>query len=440
MKDLGDGLILRRSTPGDAEDLAAFNAFIHGMQDFGEPDLRVGAWTHDLLAKPHPTFKPDDFTLVVEANTGKIVSTLNLISQTWVYEGIPFDVGQPELVGTHPAYRGRGLVRAQFEVIHRWSLERGQKVQAITGIPFYYRQFGYEMALDLDGGRTAFKPGIPRLKPGESEPFQVRPAVESDIPFIDRLYRLSWKRGPLNAVWNEPLWKNEITGKDARNVNRKELRILETPQGKPVGFLAHPFYRVETKMALTCYELKPGISWAAVTPSVMRYLLAAGEGLAPEHGEHPFEELEFALGQEHPVYQVLLDRLPRFRKPYAWYLRLPDVPGFLRLIAPALEHRLAVSPMVGHSGELKISFYRDGVRLVFERGRLVSVAAWKPDLTDKLDNADFPGLTFLQLLFGYRSIEELRYAFPDCLTDSPETQALLGFLFPKKPSNVWPIS
>ena len=61
---------------------------------------------------------------------------MNLISQTWAYEGIPFEVGRPELVGTLPEYRNRGLVRAQFEEVHRWSAARGELVQGITGIPY----------------------------------------------------------------------------------------------------------------------------------------------------------------------------------------------------------------------------------------------------------------------------------------------------------------
>ena len=71
-----------------------------------------------------------------------------LISQTWTYDGIAFGVGRPELVGTAPAYRRRGLVRTQFEVLHQRSAERHERLQAITGIPWYYRQFGYEMALN----------------------------------------------------------------------------------------------------------------------------------------------------------------------------------------------------------------------------------------------------------------------------------------------------
>src|SRR5712691_11396345 len=114
--------------------------------------------------------------------TGAIVSSMNLISQTWVYDGIPFGVGRPELVGTSLEYRYRGLVRAQFEVIHQWSTERGERLQAITGIPWYYRQFGYEMALNLGGGRVGYRPHIPELKDGEPEPYRVRPATAADLP------------------------------------------------------------------------------------------------------------------------------------------------------------------------------------------------------------------------------------------------------------------
>jgi len=146
LRDLGDGLILRRSTPDDTEALAAFNARIHSNAGPEHPNVGVAAWTHDLLTGNHPSFDVADFTIVEEARTGAIVSSMSLISQTWAYDGIPFGVGRPELVGTDPEYRHRGLVRAQFEVIHQWSTERGERLQAITGIPWYYRQFGYEMA------------------------------------------------------------------------------------------------------------------------------------------------------------------------------------------------------------------------------------------------------------------------------------------------------
>jgi hypothetical protein len=47
---------------------------------------------------------------------------------------------------------------------------------------------------------------------------------------------------------------------------------------------------------------------------------------------------------------------------------------------------------------------------------------------------------FLQLLFGYRSLEELEYAFADCYSETPEAAVLLNVLFPKQASNVWPLA
>jgi hypothetical protein len=95
--------------------------------------------------------------------------------------------------------------------------------------------------------------------------------------------------------------------------------------------------------------------------------------------------------------------------------------------------------MSGFSGDLKISFYRGGLRLVFEGGRLAEAADWQaPPTNEEWDGAGFPPLVFLQLLFGHRSLEELGYAFPDCRADEEPT-LLLNALFPKRTSWVVPL-
>ena len=231
IRSLGNGLILRRSSPADAAALGEFNARIHGSPE--KPDRRVAAWTEDLLRGDHPTMGADDFTIVEDSASGKIVSSMNLIPQVWRYAGIPFGVGRPELVGTDPAYRNRGLVRAQFEVIHEWSRQRGHQVQAITGIPYYYRQFGYGMALNLGGGRQGYPDNLPRLPEGQAEPFQFRPATEEDIPFIVAVYEAGMQRYPLSAEWTPEIWRYELLGKSKENVNRHEVRIIQTPAGEP---------------------------------------------------------------------------------------------------------------------------------------------------------------------------------------------------------------
>ncbi len=148
----------------------------------------------------------------------------------------------------------------------------------------------------------------------------------------------------------------------------------------------------------------------------------------------------FRLGTEHPVYPVIRERLPHACPSYASYLRVSDVPTFLRHIGPALERRLTGSAASGYSGELKTSFYRTGVRLAFEGGRMVSAEPWAPTMAEDEGGAAFPGLTFLQLLFGYRSLEEIKYAFPDCWTGGDEPPVLLDALCPKQSSSVWHVT
>jgi hypothetical protein len=441
LRDLGNGLILRRATPADTEKLVEFNSFIHSEIGPEAPDTRVGVWVRDLLTKAHPTFHLEDFTIVEDTADGKIVSSLNLISQTWSYSGIPFGVGRPELVGTMPEFRNRGLVRAQFEAIHQWSAARGEKVQAITGIPYYYRIFGYEMAVELQGGRAGFTAQIPRLKESEAEPYRLRPAQEADLPFISNLYAQAGKRYRMYAQRDEALWRYELTGADPLSVNRMELVLIEAADGEPVGFVGHPNFVWGAMMVAHLYEIKPGVSWQAVTPSVIRYLAAIGETLPPPIGEKkPFQSFGFWLGSDHPVYHVIPERLPRQRPPYAFFMRVPDLPDFIHTIAPVLEERLAASPIVGYTGDLKISFYRDGLRIAFEKGKLTAAEPYKPTPAGHSGDARFPELTFLQLLFGYRSLDELGYAFADCGANGDEVSVVLNTLFPKQASLVWPIS
>jgi len=430
LRDLGDGLVMRRAVSEDADALSEFNGRIHGENE--ADTQRVAAWTHDLLARPHPTLRPDDFTIVEESATGRIVSSMNLIPQTWTYEGLEFGVGRPELVGTLPEYRDRGLVRAQFQEVHKWCAARGMPVQVITGIPYYYRLFGYEMALDLHGGRSGFEAHVPRLKDGVSEAFCFRRAVESDIPFISELYKLSASRSSIFAVRAEALWRYELAGRSEDSIVNASWEVIERADTREaVGLLARSRF---PGSSVLLYELKSGASWLDTTPAVVRHLWNVAKQTPAQDGRS-HSRFGFFLGLEHPVYQVMGDDLPEIRKPYAYFMRVPDLIGFVRHIAPALEARLASSIAPGYSGELKISFYQRGMRLLFEKGRLVLAEAWKPSPSE-WGNAAFPDLTFLQVLFGYRSFAELHQSFADCWWNSEQDRALIDILFPKKPSYV----
>lgn len=233
----------------------------------------------------------------------------------------------------------------------------------------------------------------------------------------------------------------ELQGKSRDNVNRVEFATIFDAQGQRVGYISHAFLLWGPMIALYGFELTLGVDWNTVTPSVVRYLFAAGQAYAEQDGKQDeFAGFIFSLSTEHPAYQTMKNGLPQVRRPYAWYLRLPDIAGFLRHIAPALENHLQSSSYAGYSGELKLTFYRSGLLLRFEQGRLVQVEDWRPEPQGHSGDAAFPELTFLQLLFGHRSLEELNYAFPDCGWNHDLAFGLLNAIFPKQCSDIWPVA
>src|SRR5215211_843365 len=114
-------------------------------------------------------------------------------------------------------------------------------------------------------------------------------------------------------------------------------------------------------MVASRYELKPGVSWLEAAPAVVRFLWAKGKEYAKRDGGE-CNSFGFLLGASHPAYEALGDGLPAIRDPYAWYLRVPDLRGFLSHIKPVLERRLAESIAAGHSREIRLSFYRTGLQ------------------------------------------------------------------------------
>lgn len=431
-KNLGNGLVLRWATPDDTEALAEFNVKIHSDNP-EQPETWLAHWTEDLMRGDHPTTNASDFTVVVDENAGgKIVSSLNLISQTWAYEGIPFGVGRPELVATDAGYRRRGLVREQMTAVHAKSTARGEMVQAITGIPWYYRIFGYGMALNLGGGRDFLwdRPGNDEKV--EEEAYQIRPATEADWPIMETLYQAQNRGSLISRQRSEAVWRYELTIPNPASVYARNFYLVETAVPKP-----QPVAYVEYKQWGNTYVVREvgvrsGHSWRAVGLYLTRYFKNLAK-LLFEKEEKRLRGVSFGLGVGHPIYEALGRQLEEQRRPYAWFIRVPDLPAFLRHIAPALEKRLAQSVLAGHSGTCRVNLYQQQFTLVFEEGNLKEVGSYQPKHVEDGD-IHFPDHTFLSLLFGRNSWEELNTAYADCYPRTAEAAVLGNILFPKKPS------
>ena len=435
--DLGDNLRLRFAVPDDFDDWVDFN---ERMREYDPSSNRIGVWAHELMSGRHPTTRAGDFTVVEDTRTGQIVSSLCLIPQTWSFGGIPFGCGRIEQVGTDPLYRRRGLIRAQMDVIHALSKSKGELMQAVTGIPWYYRQFGYEYALDLYHGRVV---RVMSPNPEAATQYRVRPLSESDHAFVRSVYAHAAQQQPFSVVRSDEHWEWEFSGRTTDSEVYREWLVIEDKAQRPAGFIQyHPLPSSSEpkpwRLVVRQCALARGVSYLNVMPDLLTQLPGYVHSLSNSGaGEAHMQpgEIVFMLGRGNPAYAMLPNLATSSLQGYAWYLRVPDLAIFLRHVRSALEKHLLGTPAESYTGALTLNFFGSGLRLDFDRGKITEIGSLTNQDIESGD-ASFPDLTFLQLLGGRSTYAQLKESYPDC-SATPAAQALLAALFPPFTGNLW---
>jgi len=432
-KQLADGLILRSLSEGYATDRERLPQFYADVNAANRPEASKRGtiiMTNDFIYR-HPTMTLVDLFVVVDpAHDDRIVSATLLIPQTWRYEEIPIAVGRPEMVGTLPEYRGGGLVRALFEAVHERSAALGHQLQPITGIPYFYRQFGYAMAVDCED-HAAFPLHVPPEPPPDYQPaFRLRPAVEADIPNLSKWYDYMARERLLTELRSADMWRYEIMGHGAGSSHEMDYQIIENAAGEGVGYL-ELFAMRSDRHWIECpgYVVGDGSSYLETFDDV---ILGIKHWALVKYGEIP-ALVDFGVGI-HEAVDTLVDKtnggLVR-KHDYMWYLRIPEPIPFLRHIQPVLERRLEGSGAHRYTGELRIGFYEmAGIRLAFERGRITDIST-----TVGRDEYDisFPWHMLWNVVFGHHRADDLRAVLPDVWPNG-KAAVLLDALFPRKKS------
>lgn len=438
------GLTLRWSTAEDTEEIVKLIKTVFSGIVEEPPYTNMEKLARRIMRGDHPTLKPGDFALIEDCTSAqpRLLGCTSFWQQLWEYEGIAFKVGRPEIIATVPDYRNQGLIKALFALVHQRGAAEGDMVQVITGIPHFYRQFGYEYALDLWESLVVSVADLPQLPADTGEPYLLRDACIEDIPLIKKLYDAQRRKGIVSRVIDEQWWRYQVEnwcGAPAQALN-SHIQLIVNPMGERQGYIITPVPRAGKYVQVWDIEVLPEVNMADVIPAVLRALVAQRACFRETLLETaPLSEIRFMLVRNHPLFKALDPRLiSRHEVPYAWYVYVADLAAFLRAIAPALENRLAHSLLADFDGEIKINLYRGGLRLLFKRGQLLAVENWQRPVDKTRLDASFPALVFLQLLFGYRSLPELRHAFPDVWV-ADQSELLLKTLFPTRPSWILPL-
>src|SRR5215469_4538062 len=236
--ELGEGLLVRWSTPKDMEQVASLYAQIYRSSPEAPLNWHVPYWTREMFSGRHPLIGPHDFAVVEDTTTNTIIASTCLLRYTFEFEGIPVLFGRPEVVATQPEYRNRGLVREIFQLIHAKSEARGDLVQGITGIQNFYRQFGYEYAIPEGVGLTVYFPAIPIRKADAPEPYTLRQATAEDLPLLLRLVEREQMGATITTPITEAYYRWSMEGVDAEGLNLwRPYLISDSAERKVVGGL-----------------------------------------------------------------------------------------------------------------------------------------------------------------------------------------------------------
>ena len=409
---LGDGLVLRTvADERDVERVAEFNGAIHAPG--------VATMTHNLLIH-HPHTRGRDLAFIEDEQNGQIVSSLCLLPWTWRYEDVDVPTGEMGIVGTLETHRNRGLIRVQVEYFKRRLRERGCLLSQIQGIPYFYRQFGYEYALPLEGGLRLEMRDVPTPP---DEPFTFRLATQDDLPVLMRLYDEAAQDLAIHTARDEATWRYLLTRTDGTEMEC-ETWLIQDANGQVVGSMRLPEHHFGEELVVSEVS-RLGFDTAL---EALYHL----KTLAIERNK-PGIRLNLPAG-------CTLMRLARSlgaydMGTYAWQIYVPDVTALLRALTPVLERRIARSPFAGLTRDVRLGLYRETIALRFREGRLAEVTnlgntGW--------EDIRFPPLPFIPLVLGYRTADELHTAYPD-VGVAPAWRLLVDTLFPKVASFLYTV-
>jgi predicted acetyltransferase len=362
----------------------------------------------------HPTMTLKDF--FVMKHRGKIVAGLNLIPEKWSIGDVPLKVAELGCVATLPEFRHLGLQRRLVNEFHKQAKEQEYDLCAIEGIPYFYRQFGYEYAIPLNE-ETRIR--LDQIHDYESS-LNIRPFTEKDIPKAMQLLKQSQRKFYVHTVRDEQIWKmQQQTGLDSES--RFDGFAVEK-DGDMAAYL-----RIGSKPENRELVLREATDADYPTnKAILKFLRDTGK-------QRGFETLVSNISYLDSLSQQLValgavQRVP----PYAWQIRIIDYVKIFQKMKALFESRLAASAYRRLSEKLSFNFRSYTVQVTAEDGSVTSIQRLE---SSEDRNIGLNPLVFTQLLLGHRNRSELEMTYPD-FGIRQSHKHMIDVIFPKLPSYV----
>lgn len=424
-----DAFIYRWATSSDIEHaVATMQATYNGSEEHG-------LWTRMLMDGSHASANAGTVAVAEQRTTGKIAAVIATSVQIWYYAGIPLKALNVTLVGTHPAFQGRGLVTNLMKMIHESLAAEQYDLSLVWGKPWFYKQYGYYQTLGNRVSKSFARTDI-LAKWGTECPYVIRHFQPEDIPFAVTLHLEAAQHNLVSFPYDDKYWKMFVF--DYFEENRDQYRVIEK-DGEKLGIFVHNTF-CDCRMSSYMFDLVKGASWLEVLPWVTGYLLDYGDRMLANKNR-TIEHVTYSLREGHPVYEIMRNCFSRQRQAEQNYYRITDMTKFLRKIAPVLEQRVADSFICGYTRRVTLQLfdYKQIIAIIFKNGRIMDIT-WEDNIGYEFQDLHMPLEYFMHLLFGQKDIEDFLFyyrevgSWNDEYGVDNEIRILFKILFPKKPS------
>ena len=396
------------SKPETDEDYEALYQLMDAV--FGEEDVRG---ITRRFVEHHPEMNKEHFFVVKQKN--RAVAGLLLVPQVWKLGEVELKVAEMGCVGTDPEHRRKGIQWILNSEFDKYARETGFDLCALAGIPYFYRQFGYQYAVELNYSTELKVEELPDKDVG----IKVEKFEETHIDVTDEILRKTQERYLMRSVRTKGIWRmQQTTG--TYGGEPYESNIF-TRGGRIVGYSRYVVD--DEKKTINIREL--GISENTSTEEI-------AATIRKQASEKCLTELKTGLSHIDEFSRYLISRGAKTNIPYAWQVKIIDLPGFLSKIKPVLEHRMESSEYMRLSKDITFNFWKYAVKMKIEEGKIVSIekAFGEEDRIIGLNP-----YAFIKLALGYKSRMELEKMYPDFRAQG-DLRGLIDVMFPKQPSYI----
>jgi len=405
-------------TDEELDELIEFNRQVHPEDDVEE--LRR---TIEYL----PGFSREMNYYIRDVETGKIVSSANALPSTWMYEDVPLRNLELGWVGTDAAYRHRGLVRLLYSHFEE-ELQRGQyDISTIEGIPYFYRQFGYDFVVPMEQHVLLRLEQFPKQSADLADTVSLRQADMDDIAKLDSLYRSHNTDVLMHSHRDGQLW--ELQERFHRYFEHKFVTMLVEDAGDVVGYLRYlepGADAVEKRQPFTVIENHM---------TTYRGVMMCLDFLREKAAEHGLCSVRINGPDSNNLCQVALAYGAIARKGWKHQVRIPDMVRFLTAIQSVLERRLRGTMFQGLTQDVRLNTYRRCYTLSFKDGQISRIS--DEGFVDRTQTPEF-GVSeqdFVRVILGTAAIDEISEYNIDSYARGL-TRHLVRTLFPKRESFV----